>query len=309
MTTDTYLEKNNGIVQIKDLPHCFEILRSFHEAGYLFRGHEDVDYRLVTTIDRHGGNFKWQRERFLMREFSRRVHHYLPLESIPNTTLELLALMQHYGAPTRLLDFTKSPFIALYFAVKDVLMDKDAAVWALMPHNIRTISLKKIREKDEELVKNIGKLQNPFSQFTHEPLFTKWFMADKQNSGFHEIVRHHEIIMDVEPLMMNGRLTVQQGIFLVSGSSCRTFEETLIDLFDELQNDLPAEATEPSLAKIIIPKYLRLPLMKELEMMNINASSLFEGLEGFARFLKESIVTKNGIDIAPSLWNFEDEIK
>jgi hypothetical protein len=213
--------------------------------------------------------------------------------------------MQHYGVPTRLLDFTKSPFIALYFAVRDVLMDKDAAVWAVMPHNVRIISLKRIREKDEKLVKAIGKLQNPFREFIREPLFTKWFMADLQAAEHHEIIRHHEIILDVEPQMMNKRLTVQQGLFFVSGSSCRTFEETLIDLLNELQQDMPKEATDPSLAKIIIPKHLRLPLLKELELMNINASSLFEGLEGFARFLRESIITKTGIDIAPYLWDFK----
>lgn len=309
MTIDAYLEKNNGIVHITDLTHCLEILRDFHNVGYLFRGHEDVDYHLVTTMDRYGGNFKWQRERFLMREFSRRIHHYLPYESMPKTTLELLSLMQHYGVPTRLLDFTKSPFIALYFAVNDILRDKDAAVWALLPHNIRRATLKRIREKDEELVKGIGSLVNPFSEFTRESLFAKWFMADKQSIGFHEIVRHYEIIMDVEPLMMNNRLTVQQGLFLVSGSSCRTFEETLVDLLTEIQTDMLAESTDPTLAKIIIPKNLRLPLLKELESMNINASSLFDGLEGFARFLRESIVTKNGLDLAPYLWEFEEEEK
>ncbi len=305
MTIDAYLERNNGFVPVKDLAHCLEILRGFHEAGYFFRGHNDVDYRLVTTLDRYGGNLKWQRERFLMREFRRRIHHYLPSESIPNSTLELLALMQHYGVPTRLLDFTKSPYVALYFAVGDVLMDKDAAVWAIMPHNVRTISLRRIREKDEELVKAIGKLLNPFSEFTREQLFTKWFMADLQTAEHHEVIRHHEIILDIEPLRMNKKLTVQQGLFFVSGSSCRTFEETLVDLLKELQKDMPKEAADPSLAKIIIPKHLRLPLLKELELMNINASSLFEGLEGFARFLRESIVTKTGIDIAPYLWDFE----
>jgi hypothetical protein len=59
MTIDAYLERNNGFVPVKDLTHCLEILRGFHEAGYFFRGHNDVDYRLVTTLDRYGGNLKW----------------------------------------------------------------------------------------------------------------------------------------------------------------------------------------------------------------------------------------------------------
>ncbi len=305
MTEDAYLERNNGLLLIKDLDECLEILRRFHDIGYTFRGLKDVDYHLITTLDRFGGNIKWQRERYLMREFSRRIHHYLQSESMPNTTVELLALMQHYGVPTRLLDFTKSPFIALYFAVCDTTIEKDAAVWALMSRNIEVNSLKRIREKDEELVRSIGKLQNSFIEFTKEPLFTKWFMNDKQIVGYHEIKRHHEIIMQIDPLIMNKRLTLQQGLFLVSGSSCRPFEETLFDLLNEIQQDMPKETSDPSLAKIIIPNKLRIPLLKELEVMNINAASLCEGLEGFGRFLRESIVTKNGIDIAPYLWDFD----
>jgi len=309
MALDSYLDRNGALAIVRDATNCLDLLREFHTSGYLFRGVSNADYRLETTLDRLGAGLKWQKERWLIREFNRRVHHYLPVESIPRTTFELLALMQHYGVPTRLLDFTRSPFVALYFAVRRPARQYDAAVWAFFPNNLQSRTFKRIREQDEELLKAIGKFVNPAQEFTRERLFTKWFMTSVQfaSDGSKEIVPHREIVMNLEPFKMNRRLTVQQGLFFVSGSAFRTFEETLTDLLDESQRGLTDGMTEPSVVKIVIPQNLRLPLLKELDLMNINSASLFEGLEGFAASLAERIVTMSGVEMAPSLWSFPFE--
>ncbi len=310
MTLDTYLDKNKQIFVVKDSKECLELLRQYHSEGYFFRGLGDKDYKLETTLDRIGLknlHLKWQGERWLIREFKRRIHHYLSIESIPKTTFELLALMQHYGVPTRLLDFTKSPFVALYFAVRDVLADKDAAVWAFEWFNLVHRSIDRIGEQDKSLGETLRKLRNPANAFTKDALFEQWIMPkimDASDGAVHAII-DHDIVMNLEPLRMNKRLTVQQGLFFVSGSAMNTFEETLVDLLEVSQRNV-APYPEPSVVKIVIPQKLRLPLMKELELMNINAASLFEGLDGFAASLKEKIPTMDDDSIAQTLWVAND---
>ena len=65
----------------------------------------------------------------MLRQFQRRAHHYC--KDLPDfdQKLDWLALMQHYGASTRLLDFSHSFYVAAYFAVENAT--KDSAVWAV----------------------------------------------------------------------------------------------------------------------------------------------------------------------------------
>lgn len=305
MTIDAYLERNEAQRRMNSPTECLDFLRDFtgleedkyhigsgRGAAHLFRGHNDASYALQTTLDRKGGRDKRRAEDFLLREFRRRMHQYLPSESIPKSDLVTLALMEHYGVPTRLLDVTRSPYVALYFAVRDALKDADAAVWVFNTINIRTVSLRRVFSKDPRLGKQIGRFLDPHAEFTAQELFTKWLMPDVPRSHLEnpESLRHHEIIFDLEPFTMNPRLTVQQGLFLISGSPCKTFEETLVDLLQEIESQIGEKGgREPSVFKIVIPGNLRRPLMRHLEKMNITAASLFEGLGGFADSLREKL--------------------
>ena len=62
-------------------------------------------------------------------EFQRRAHHYLNDVPPLGECIEWLALIQHYSGPTRLLDFTHSPYVAAFFAMEKA--EHDAVVWAI----------------------------------------------------------------------------------------------------------------------------------------------------------------------------------
>ena len=106
---------------------------------WIFKGHESTKWELSTTLDRiiRERSLRlrdaWSWERRLSREFMRKARGFLPHPPSDTEYMEWLALMQHYGAPTRLHDWTYSFWTAVLFAVEKAEIDKrkSCAVWAL----------------------------------------------------------------------------------------------------------------------------------------------------------------------------------
>ena len=88
----------------------------------IFRGQADSIWELRTSIERcaflRNG---WRMEKQLLNDFKRGASSFLAVPPASLDTLSWLALMQHHGAPTRLLDFTNSPHIASYFALESAM--------------------------------------------------------------------------------------------------------------------------------------------------------------------------------------------
>lgn len=111
----------------------------FRRGKYLFRGHSDPHWKLSTTFDRMFSNqpkaTRLQIAEALLESFKRGLEgEDIPSEVRGNDSL-FLALGQHYGLPTRLLDWTESPYIAAFFAYNSRALwgvkDQSIAIWVL----------------------------------------------------------------------------------------------------------------------------------------------------------------------------------
>ena len=102
--------------------------------NWAFRGQANALWHLNNAIERTDFiHFKTGIEANFVAEFQRGARNYLSKDETPEHLIEWLALMQHHGAPTRLLDFSKSPFIAAYFAFEFCVLMKGhyVAVWCV----------------------------------------------------------------------------------------------------------------------------------------------------------------------------------
>src|SRR5438046_2852901 len=105
-----------------------------------FRGHSSADWELLPSLARRPD--RSTEEMVLFKRFKQHAFPYL--ERVPEYEWEWLFLMQHYAVATRLLDWTESPLVGLYFALlkapKRGDKRKAAALWCLYPTQLNAIS-------------------------------------------------------------------------------------------------------------------------------------------------------------------------
>jgi hypothetical protein len=125
-----YVEKVRAF-SMPEVRCAFDRLQATH---WVFRGHADSRWSLSSSLERAAPEFRLDicgAENFLLSRFKSRAHLLMSNFPADDDDLEWLALMQHHGCPTRLLDVTASPYIALYFALENRNRAKNCAVWAL----------------------------------------------------------------------------------------------------------------------------------------------------------------------------------
>lgn len=169
---------------------------------------------------------------------------------------EILFSMQHYGVPTRLLDWTTVFSIAFYFSIKDSISSKenDVAIWALNPYLLNKLFIK------TEVI---------WTPTDHDPdsqdYFKHFIQLDKCDAFACDVVA-------MSPTKSNPRLTLQHGVF--------TFHKKLMPL-DEMPE------SEKYLTKILINKELIKNCEKILTMLGINEYFVFPDVHGLGSYIKK----------------------
>jgi len=247
--------------------------------GWCFRGQQETSWLLTTSLDRAvyretKSEISWSVDHIdrsrLEEELVFRFQQQAPchLQHLPASSDRgsWLAMMQHYGVPTRFLDWTASPYVGMYFALEKepVRNEKCAALWAL--------DLDWLQTKGEELVSPLIEMLLPVDPYLRAHEINKLLVPTHGDHG---------VILQVDPIMGNDRLGSQQGILLSKFFPEAPFFGILMRMMIH-----PQLTERPVIRKLEISAAKRIEFLKHLCKMNIHRSSLFPGLDGFGRYLK-----------------------
>jgi len=255
------LYREERVSSWKDLVELYNKIQD-GEKRWVFRGQENSTWCLTTSLERlFRKRFDdplqqaWRWERLLLRQFARAGARFF--SSRPESPMEWLAVMRHYGGPTRLLDWTYSFWIALYFALEKADHNNTCALWAL-----------DVRGFKNRVQESIPELKNILAEGSNTPEEFAFILDSKNKTG----------IWPVNPFRLNERLFIQQGVFLLPLDVTSPFMKNL-------QAIAPGNASSSHLFKIVIPfsKDLLSNCLTELHRMNIDTETLFPGPDGFAR--------------------------
>lgn len=253
-------------VEIRSVAELIELLNNL-ENHFLYRGHANADWPLQSSLERIIGS-KWsvgeakRFEEYSLAQFQSKFHLYDRENVKPDSKLAWLSIMQHYGVPTRLLDFTESPYVALYFALEayNPQTCADFAIFALDYSTIMDRSIEHISSKD-----------GAFKE-------TRFSVYEKQDEIFEKVVDRfaYDIAWIAEPKQLNARLDRQAGSFLLSGNRGLRIQEVL-------DSEPYANVT---MYKFRVKHELYTGIFALLRKMNITSKSLYGDLDGLARSIR-----------------------
>jgi hypothetical protein len=237
--------------------------------SYTYRGQSNAAWTMLPSLTRLCKSLEFSAtkaaevEHNILDRFRSRVHlrssHDVPADG---DLLGWWTLMQHYRAPTRILDWTHSPLVALYFAVR-TNWECDGAIWSFHRHSLAEALIKRDGQ-DNDL--NFTNFPNVFFERIASPPCFNWFDRTR----------------------LNERMAAQQGTFTVS-------QDILCDHADPIEEVLPeyvdlADGKKSVLrSKWLIRKEAKKSILNRLHTMNVTAETLFPGIDGLGDEMAELV--------------------
>lgn len=240
------------------IPNIDELYHFVGDHRILFRGQADCNWDLLPAVYRNDKPKSYTNEREYVREVIRRH----PEQFKFNNSIDSLIKMQHYSLPTRLLDWTGNPLVALYFAcdpeeeADGVVVLEECTVFKDFDPTVRTIGdfIVSGKSDDDSSLMTIAK------EYSME-LSSEWLRSKRY--------------VFFAPSLANDRIKAQDGYF------------ALYLLFDyKDRHDL--EEIE-ALEKIIVPYDDKASIRQELMRIGIHRGSLFPELQNQIKFIEEVV--------------------
>jgi len=247
-----------------------------YRSPFAFRG-MCGDWDLSTSLQRlqHPLATLQRIEQVMFRNFRKYAYH--EAASI-KSEWEWLSLAQHHGLPTRLLDWTFSPFVAMHFATNELdKMDRDGVIWMvnfMVSREFLPPALAQPLQVHAANAFNVELLQERFPQIS---------TVEQQKGNMAAFV------VFFEPPSLDPRIINQFGLF------------SFLNRPDVLLNEWleQACAMRPELArKLIIPAGLKWELRDKLDQMNMTERVLMPGLDGLSAWLKRWYSPKSSHPVA-----------
>lgn len=226
-------------------------------SPYAFRGLSRANHSLSSSLVRlaYGAVDTAGLEMALLRNFSKYAH----AEGVHADSIwDWLVLGQHRGLPTRLLDWTYSPLVALHFATEDPSdFDTDGLVWCV-----------NFIEANKKLPR---KLKRILEQEKSETLTVEMLGSFRSLREFDALAREPFLVF-MEPPAIDRRILNQFALFSLMSTPTADMDEWLRE--------------HPELSRrIVVPAAMKWEIRDKLDQANINERILFPGLDGLSRWL------------------------
>lgn len=228
-----------------------------------FRGEPEVDTPLLPKVFRYTAGGRLHNENQLLQMFRMKSPSFSQGVTPPRgDTDQWLFLAQHVGLPTRLLDWTESALLGLYFALRQT----NPVVWMLDPFRLNQLSITPKLEEHDSLARSY-----PLTWF--DPRGPVKNIGVENIKGAWEInYGGLELPVAVHPTYIHPRMSAQRSVFTIHGSSK-----------EPLSNLVPSNI----IRKFIIDPGAAPSMIAQLHMLGIHDSTAFPDLDGLASELSD----------------------
>ncbi|HPA62627.1 MAG TPA: FRG domain-containing protein [Spirochaetota bacterium] len=259
--------------------HARKHFSTFFSGGkWVFRAAKNPDAVFLSEFERNHPESANRANiiKAYLSEFSSSISLYLKGDVAPhrNDILENLSLMNYYGAPDPLLDWSFSPYVALYSALSsDEVLKKPITIFCINTGVLENICREFLYSEKLRIP-----AEAPFGEYRRADIFDSVFdYSLKDNPGF---------IFPFNPTRKTISFLQRQGFFTFNGGFLKDFEYSLISM-SKLCAKKNIAQPENFINKITISASASDEIMDDLFLMNITSMTLNNGIRGYAKSVKE----------------------